>query len=138
MPLISLPGKRPKNLGVHDGKLADCPSSPNCVCTDASRESHRVAPFRIDAPAQKVWEAVRETVATLPRTVIVSDTGEYLHAECASALLGFVDDLEVHLRPLEGVLAVRSASRVGYSDLGVNAARVEKLRKALQKQGVIR
>ena len=138
MPLFSISGKRPGNLGVQDGKLGDCPSSPNCVSSDASREAHRVEPFRIDAPAQKAWEAAREAVAALPRSVFVVDTGEYLHAECTSALMGFVDDLELQLRPLEGIIAVRSASRLGYSDMGVNTARVEQLRLVLRKHGVIR
>ena len=51
---------------------------------------------------------------------IIAETSDYLHAECATAIFGFVDDLEVHLRVAEGVIAVRSASRLGYSDLGVN------------------
>jgi uncharacterized protein (DUF1499 family) len=138
MPLLSLSGKRPDDLGVREGKLADCPHSPNCVCSDASGDAHRVEPFGIDAPAETAWKAVREAVAALPRTLVVTDTGEYLHAECASALLGFVDDLELHLRPVEGVIAVRSASRLGYSDLGVNTARVEDLRQALKRARVIR
>ena len=138
MPLLNLSGKRPDDLGVTNGRLAPCPSSPNCVSSDAGQDSHRVEAFRIDAPAVTAWEAVRETVAALPRTKVVTDTGEYLHAECASPLLGFVDDLELHLRPLEGVIAVRSASRIGYSDLGVNASRVEDLRERLERRKVIR
>jgi uncharacterized protein (DUF1499 family) len=138
MPLVSIPGKRPAGLGVTDGRLADCPSSPNCVSSDARDEGHRVEPFRVAAPAARTWEAIREAVGALPRTRIVTDTGEYLHAECASPLLGFVDDLELHLRSVEGVVAVRSASRVGYSDLGVNANRVETLRQRLRRAGVIK
>ena len=138
MPLLSIPGKRPDGLGVKNGRLADCPSSPNCVASDARDEGHRVEPFRIAAPAARTWEAIREAVAALPRTRIVADTGEYLHAECASALLGFVDDLELHLRTVEGIVAVRSASRVGYSDLGVNANRIETLRQRLRRAGVIK
>ena len=138
MPLLSIPGNRPKGLCVTDGRLAACPSSPNCVSSDSNDEGHRVEPFRVAAPAARTWEAIREAVAGLPRTQIVADTGEYLHAECASALLGFVDDLELHLRPVEGIVAVRSASRVGYSDLGVNASRVETLRQRLRRAGVIK
>jgi uncharacterized protein (DUF1499 family) len=138
MPLLSIPGKRPRNLGVNGGRLAACPSSPNCVSSDAADEGHRVAPFRIAAPAVRFWEAVREAVAALPRTTVVADTGEYLHAECSSALLGFVDDLELHLRPVKGIIAVRSASRVGYSDLGVNASRVESLHEVLRRAGVVK
>jgi uncharacterized protein (DUF1499 family) len=68
---------------------------------------------------------------------VITESDNYLHAECESAVFGFVDDLELHLRSLEGVIAVRSASRLGYSDLGVNRRRVERLRAMLARQGVV-
>jgi uncharacterized protein (DUF1499 family) len=68
----------------------------------------------------------------------IAETSDYLHAECATAIFGFVDDLELHLRVAEGVIAVRSASRLGYSDLGVNRRRIENLRALLGKQGILR
>jgi uncharacterized protein (DUF1499 family) len=77
-------------------------------------------------------------VAALPRTTVIEETANYLHAQCASALFGFIDDLELHLRESDNIVAVRSASRVGYSDLGVNRRRVEGLREALQARGVVR
>jgi uncharacterized protein (DUF1499 family) len=70
--------------------------------------------------------------------VVVTQTSEYLHAECSSALFGFVDDLELQLRGPERRIAVRSASRLGYGDLGVNRARVEELRTLLVDTGVVR
>lgn len=133
-----LEGSRPGNLGVRDGRLAPCPASPNCVSSDARDADHAVEPLRLAQPAEKAWRAIRETVAALPRTAFVTETEDYLHAECRSALLGFVDDLELHLRPAEGIIAVRSASRLGYSDLGVNRKRVEELRAALRAHGVVR
>lgn len=134
MPL-RLAGSRPANLGVHDGRLRDCPNSPNCVCSDASRAAQQVAPWRIAGSADSAWHAVRAAVAALPRTRVVRDTGEYLHAECSSPLLGFVDDLEIHLRASSGEIAVRSASRIGYSDLGTNRSRVEALQRELHARG---
>ncbi len=74
----------------------------------------------------------------LPRARIVEETEDYLHAECRSALFGFVDDLELQLRPSESIIAVRSASRLGYSDFGVNRRRVEALRESLAGRGVLR
>jgi uncharacterized protein (DUF1499 family) len=68
----------------------------------------------------------------------VTETADYLHAECRSAVFGLVDDLELHLRQSEGIIAVRSASRLGYSDLGVNRRRVEGLRSSLIALGAIR
>lgn len=138
MPLLSCTGKRPSNLGVSDAGLARCPPSPNCVSSDAGDNTHKVMPFQLDIPPGKAWQIVRDLVLKLPRTHIVNETAGYLHAESHSALIGFVDDLELHLRPAEGIIAVRSASRTGYSDFGVNRRRVEALRKALIDRGIIR
>jgi uncharacterized protein (DUF1499 family) len=124
-------GARPENLGVAQGKLAACPSSPNCVSSDAHDAAHRVEPLAFAGAPAEAWRAARAAVAALPRTRIVSETEGWLHAECRSAVFGFVDDLELHLRPEAGAIAVRSASRVGHSDLGVNRRRVESLRAAL-------
>lgn len=77
-------------------------------------------------------------IQALPKTDIVTSTSDYIHAECRSRVFGFVDDLEVQLRRAEKVIAVRSASRTGYSDLGVNRRRVETLRLQLQQAGVLR
>jgi uncharacterized protein (DUF1499 family) len=138
VPLFSFAGARPKNLGLHGSLLAPCPSSPNCISSDAGDAAHRVPAFELAAPAPAAWRALRLAVAGLPRTRIVAETPDYLHAECASALFGFVDDLELHLRSAEGRIAVRSASRLGRSDLGVNRRRVEGLRSALRREGVVR
>jgi uncharacterized protein (DUF1499 family) len=137
MTLISCAGTRPENLGVTESRLAPCPASPNCVSSDASDEAHFIPPLRLALSDAEAWGAVRDAVATLPRTRVVSATQDYVHAECRSALLGFVDDLELHLRPDQGVVAVRSASRLGYSDLGVNRRRVERLRSILVREGVL-
>ena len=137
MPLFSFAGKRPTHLGVEASRLAPCPSSPNCVSSDAADSTHSVAAFALAIPSRKAWLAARGSVESLPRTKIISETSDYLHAECTSAFFGFVDDLELHLRVAEGVIAVRSASRLGYSDLGVNRRRIEDLRALLIKQGIV-
>lgn len=136
--LAACTGNSPANLGVSDSGLAPCPSSPNCVSSDAQDNNHRIAPLQLAAPATEAWQAAREQVAELPRTHIVSEAPGYLHAECRSALLGFIDDLELNLRPSEGIIAVRSAARLGYSDFGVNRERVEALRAALLSRGIAR
>jgi uncharacterized protein (DUF1499 family) len=138
MALFGCAGRRPTTLGVEGARLAPCPSSPNCVSSDAADAAHAVAPFALAVPAEQAWAAARDAVAGMPRTRIVADADRYLHAECRSALLGFVDDLELHLRPADAQIAVRSASRLGYSDMGVNRRRVEALRAALAARGVIR
>lgn len=139
--LAALPGcagRRPAASGVVDGRLAPCPRTPNCVGSDETRPRHQIAPFELAAPPDRAWRALREELSRWPRTRIVRDEPGYLHAECASRVFRFVDDLELHLRPAEGRIAVRSASRIGYSDLGVNRRRVEALREALRARGVVR
>jgi uncharacterized protein (DUF1499 family) len=138
MPLFSCAGSRPTNLGIRESRLAACPASPNCVSSDANDSEHFTAAFVLAAPPVEAWRAMRATVAGLPRTRIVTETGDYIHAECSSAFFGFVDDLELHLRASQGIVAIRSASRLGQSDFGVNRKRVENLRSLLTKQGVVR
>ncbi|HCF05083.1 MAG TPA: DUF1499 domain-containing protein [Desulfomicrobiaceae bacterium] len=134
--LVSCSGNVPASLGVSDAKLAPCPASPNCVSSDAQDHEHRITPLYTIGPPEDAWMAARNWVANLPRTRIVTERADYLHAECRSALFGFVDDLELNLRPSERIIAVRSAARLGYSDFGVNRRRVEALRAALIRQGV--
>jgi uncharacterized protein (DUF1499 family) len=119
-------------------RLASCPDSPNCVSSDATDPSHRVSPFATILPVNEAWRLVREAVNDIPRTTITEITDSYLHAECRSMVFRFVDDLELELRPAEGIIAVRSASRTGYSDFGVNRSRVERLRSVLQSRGLIK
>lgn len=138
MPLFSCAGTRPSNLGVKESRLAPCPSSPNCVSSDDADAAHKISSLQLAMAPGEAWPAVRAAVANLARTEIVAQTEEYLHAECHSAVFGFVDDLELHLRPAQNLIAVRSAARLGRSDLGVNRRRVENLRAALVQQGVIR
>lgn len=138
MPLLSCSGKRPSNLGVSDSRLTPCPASPNCLSSDDHDSAHKIPPFQLAKPATEVWQVVHELVSELPRTRIVNENSDYLHAECRSSVFGFIDDLELHLRPSAGIIAVRSAARLGYSDFGVNRRRVESLRAALISRKMVR
>ncbi len=140
MALFSCAGTRPTDIGVIDGRLAPCPSSPNCVSSDADADdsTHYVEPFVLATDPEDAWKAVEAAVASLPRTEIVTEEPDFLYAECTSALMGFVDDLELQLRAPEGIIAVRSASRIGYGDMGVNRARIEELRSKLLDDGAVR
>lgn len=117
--------------------FAPCPASPNCVSSDARDGRHAIAPFILKSAAPDIWAKVRSAVLSLPRTSVMVDEKNYLLVACRSAVLGFTDDLEIQLRPGEVALAVRSASRKGYYDFGVNRRRLETLRDLLQKRGVI-
>jgi uncharacterized protein (DUF1499 family) len=138
MSIFSCSGTRPVNLGIKEGRLAPCPSTPNCVSSDAREPAHSIQAFQLVAPPADAWRALRATLESLPRTKIITVSEDYIHAECSSAVFGFVDDLELHLRVSQNSIAVRSASRLGHSDFGVNRKRVENLRGLLAKQGVIR
>lgn len=116
--------------------LPSCPSTPNCVSSDAADETHRVKPYRLTAEPAEAWKTLKKIVLALPRTTIRTATQDYLKAEVRSRIFRFVDDLEFQLRADENIIAVRSASRVGYSDLGVNRRRVEKIRELLISHAV--
>jgi uncharacterized protein (DUF1499 family) len=121
--------RRPRNLGVIGGRLSPCRRTPNCVSSqaDPADKEHYIAPipFRGDAIA-----AVRKAVESMPRARVMSADSHYLYAEFRSALLGYIDDVEFHYDG--SVIHVRSASRLGRRDFGVNRARVEELRKRIR------
>lgn len=121
-------GTRPE-LGVSSGQLRPCPPSPNCVSSQATDADHRVEPlpFSSPEPIQQLAEVLQEW----PRVQVVTQSEDYLHAEFTSTLFRFIDDVEFYWNAQEGWMEVRSASRLGYSDLGVNRERVEALRSRL-------
>jgi len=121
-------GARPASLGVRQGRLAPCPASPNCVSSLADDETHRIAPLPFAGTAAAAIERLARTVRTLPRASVITATDDYLHAEFRSAVFRFVDDVEFLADESAGVIHIRSASRVGTSDLGVNRRRVETIR----------
>jgi uncharacterized protein (DUF1499 family) len=134
---ISCAGAVPDALGVQPtGGLAPCPDSPNCVSSLDERADHNVEPLQLEADVATNWQRLREVVEALPGTVVVTQDDHYLHAESTSSLMRYVDDLELLLDSETGRVDVRSASRVGYGDMGVNAARVQELRILASERGV--
>ena len=127
-------GARQATLGLRDGRLEPCPESPNCVSSQAPDDAHRVAPFPFTGTAAEAIGRLTGIVRSLPRTSVVAATENYLHAECRSAVFRFVDDVEFFADETAGAIHVRSASRVGSSDLGVNRKRVEGLRARWSEQ----
>lgn len=123
-------GKRPSHLGAKQGKLAAPAKKPNCVSSQAGPgHPAYIAPLRLTGDVGKEWQKLQEKVANLPgASIIQSDTG-YIHAEFKSRLMGYVDDVEFLLDGKQ--VHVRSASRLGYSDLGVNRKRIEQIRALL-------
>lgn len=127
----------PPALGIHQDRLTPCPDSPNCVSSDADDERHHVAAFVLRPPLAESWAEVRAALDAVPRLRIVDEAGDYLRAESRSRVFRFIDDLELHFREGEGIIAVRSASRLGRGDLGVNRRRVERLRSLLASRGLV-
>jgi uncharacterized protein (DUF1499 family) len=124
-----LAGQRPTDLGVRDGRLKPPPRTPNAVSSQAGDEAHRVEPLRFEGDPALAFAPLRDLVAGWPGAAIVVESPDYLHAEFSTRWLRFVDDLELYLDASAKLIHVRSASRLGYSDLGANRRRVEAIRE---------
>lgn len=124
-----LAGQRPADLGVRDGRLKPPPQTPNGVSSQAADDGRRVEPLRYAGDGGAAFARLRDLVAVWPGASIVVQTPGYLHAEFRTRWLGFVDDVELLLDPAARVIHVRSASRLGHSDLGTNRRRVEAIRQ---------
>ena len=126
--------KRPDALGVKDGRLARCRRSPNCVSSqaDPADREHYVAPIAFKGTALEAMAAVRKAVEGTGRATVVRHEGGYLYAEFRSKLMRFVDDVEFAADGRSSLIHVRSASRLGRRDFGVNRARVEALRARIE------
>lgn len=124
--MLNFAGKKPNNLGVKDGKLAACPGTPNCVSSQSEDAKSKIEPL----PGVAIAE-IKQVVSGMERTTIIEETDNYLYAEFKSNLMGFVDDVEFYLDSAANVVQVRSASRLGQSDAGINRKRVEEIRSKL-------
>ncbi|OPY14199.1 MAG: hypothetical protein A4E66_00453 [Syntrophus sp. PtaB.Bin001] len=124
--LLSCSAKSPKT-GLIDGRLRACPGTPNCVSSEDPNISVRVAPLIFQKSPETAWKLLKETIIDLGGS-IREDQGDYLRATFTSRIFRFVDDVEFRMVVEKKIIHVRSASRVGRSDLGVNRKRVETLR----------
>ncbi len=115
---------------VNDGKIGELTGKPNCVSSLSPDPKLKVDPIAYRADEREVWGKLIAAVESLPKTQIVTNKPPYLYAESFSRVFGFVDDLEILQDEEKKVFHVRSASRVGHSDMGANRKRVELLRKS--------
>ena len=115
------------------GKLKACPRSPNCVSSQATDPEHAIAPIVYTGSRAEAYVRLKKVLTEMKRTTIVTEQEDYLHAEARSFIFRFVDDVEFFFPAAEKLIHVRSASRVGNSDLGVNRKRVEDIRKRFAK-----
>ena len=120
--LSACAGEPPQDIGVRDGRLIACPESPNCVSSYESSEEHAIA--ALDGNLNQV----QQILVAMDGANIVEQSNNYLYAEFTSSLMGYVDDVEFLYDAASNTTQVRSASRVGYSDMGANRSRVEAIR----------
>ncbi len=112
-------------------RLKPCPSSPNCVSSLAPDAAHRIAPFAFAGNAADSLAKVKAAALSFPRTRLAEEEPGYVRMTFRSAVFGFVDDVELEVDEAAKVIHVRSASRVGRLDFGVNRKRVEAIRSKL-------
>ncbi|AFY33805.1 DUF1499 domain-containing protein [Calothrix sp. PCC 7507] len=120
------------SLGVDNGHLSACPASDNCVVSQDADAKHTIDPIPYHVDRDKAREILLKVLTVVPRTEVIEQTDNYIHALAKSRIFKFVDDVEFYLPPNESVIQMRSASRVGESDLGVNRRRLEQIRLALR------
>ena len=115
------------------GMIKACPKSPNCISSLDEDPDHAITPLTYTGSRAEAMACLKRVLASLKRTAIVSETENYLHAEATSLIFRFVDDVDFYFPPDEKTIHMRSASRVGYSDLGVNRRRLEEIRRRMDE-----
>ena len=121
--LFHFVGPIPTDLGIHQGQLSPCESPAHCAQLEWERNDPIGSP-------NELAKVIQQT----PRSEIVEQHTNYLHATASSQIFGFVDDLELYADTARSVLQARSVSRLGESDLGVNEQRLRSLESVLSKQ----
>ena len=121
-------GTRPADLGVQDGRLKPAPPTPNCVNSQSTDGYSRIAPLAYAGDGKRTMARLNALVAAMPAARVIEFRPDYVYAEFSSKWLGFVDDVEFYLDEKAAVIHVRSASRLGRKDFGVNRQRIEAIR----------
>jgi uncharacterized protein (DUF1499 family) len=138
-----LSGRVPSTLGVRDGRLAPPSATPNSVSSQAAlwpEGEHasryaQIAPLATGGNGSAAMGRLRALLATWPGARVVEDRADYLRVEFMTRWLRFVDDAEFWLDPASNIIHVRSASRLGRKDFGVNRARIDAIRAQLHTAG---
>jgi len=124
----------PKAIKIRptDGQLPDCPDKPNCVSSQAERADQKVEPLKFTCSTEEAILRLKLVVDAMPGTTVMKDDRIYMHVEFKTLVFGFVDDVEFLIDESKQVIHIRSASRLGYSDLGTNRRRVETIRRLFE------
>ena len=124
---ISFTGSAPSRASFVD-ELPGCPVSPNCVCSQNSDEDHTITPIQFVGSAADSWRIIKESIEDEGGQLVSERGDRYARFEFRSLIFRYVDDVEILLNESAGRIEIRSASRSGYSDLGVNRKRVQSIR----------
>ena len=132
--LAGIWGSRRQPLGVYEGRLLSCPASPNCVSSleQSGVGEHTMAAITYTGSPEEALGAVKQVLAELPRTTLLTQKDTYMRFAVRSARLGFIDDVEFLIT--DGAIHFRSASRLGYDDLGVNRTRMTLIGQRLRER----
>jgi len=135
-----LRGKAPQDLGVKDGRLKPPSKTPNSVSSQANLYTEHplrgyadIAPINYSGDGQTALKKIAGILRSMPKTVLITETPDYLYAQSTTPTLKFTDDVEFWLSPTENVIHVRSASRIGRKDFAANRTRVENIRAQFQQ-----
>lgn len=133
MSIFGCSGNRPDHLDIVDGRLPPCPDRPNCVSSQADDPARRLDPIPYTNSLDAARNRLEAVIVSIPRSKIVKSDRDYFQVEFKTAVMGFVDDALFYFDDAEKKIHVRSASRVGYSDLGANRKRIESIREKFVK-----
>lgn len=131
---LSIMSRKQPLLGFEDDKLLTCPATPNCVCSEYPNSPGYVSPLEFTVSGDEAWAKINQAVKSMGGNIMKEQTG-YLHVSFTSSLFRYVDDLELRLDVQQQLIHVRSASRVGHSDFGVNKKRIDSIRALFNPAG---
>ena len=123
----------PDNLGLKNQLLSPCPGTPNCVSSQEKNSQHRIQPITFEGSLERAKEKLYQVINSMRGTRIITQDDVYWHVEFTTLLFRFIDDVEFYFNESQSLIHVRSASRQGYWDLGVNRRRVETIRFRFQE-----
>jgi uncharacterized protein (DUF1499 family) len=126
-------GNIPDNLGVENGRLAACPSSPNCVSTQAEDDEHKMEPLAYTSSMEEAQAQILAILQSTERTTVIRNESGYIHAEGRSRIFRFVDDVEFYFDDSAKRIHFRSAARLGHGDGGVNRNRMQSIADAFSQ-----
>lgn len=130
--VLSLASRKQPELGLLNAQLRACPATPNCVCSERQDDRAFVEPLRYTSTAEEAWRRIKQAIVAKGGE-IVTEQDAYLHVRFVTPLMRYVDDVELRLDETKQLMHIRSASRVGRSDLGANRQRVARIRAAFDQ-----